>query len=64
VSFYIDEVKYHGVPHLINSKDSSELEEYIHARHLIERRYDWPEGKLGGNPVIIRFQIIEDVIDG
>jgi hypothetical protein len=63
VIFYVDGKKWQAAPHLLNARDSLELDEFLHALRLVERRYEWPEGKLGGNPMIIRFKDIEEVID-
>lgn len=48
-------------PHVLNPKDSNELDELMHARKLIERRYGWDHRKLGLNPFILRFKNIKEV---
>ena len=63
VVFYVDEKKWQAEPHLLNPRDTLELDEYTHALRLVERRYELIEGKLGGTPIIIRFKNIEAIME-
>lgn len=61
VIFQIDDIKYQAVPHLINTTDLKELEEYKHACQLIEQRYELAIGTLGGHVNVLRFQDIKEI---
>ncbi len=62
ITFLLDDKKWQAEPHVLNPKDSNELDEIIHARELIERRYGWDNRRLGQNALILRFKNIKEVM--
>ena len=63
VTFLLDNKKWCAEPHVLNPKVSNDLNELIHARELIERRYGWAKERLGPSPFILRFKDIKEVMD-
>ncbi len=61
ICFYVDGKKWRARPHILNARNTQDMDEYNRALDLIEQRYGWKKGTIGRDPEIACFKDIIEI---